>query len=169
MKRFSYAVASLLAVAFLIAGCEDKAAQIKIQEQQQTIQGLNERIGKLEEAVADLQRKSAGKETQERSDRDRLNEIQSLVNARLGQIDAAFQTQLTELRSDVQSMSELIAQRAAEDEAINKKLKDGQLYNENIRTEMESFFQNRMETTLDTMIDNRLRDVYPYLYYHKRY
>jgi hypothetical protein len=26
-----------------------------------------------------------------------------------------------------------------------------------------------METTLDTMLDNRLRDVYPYLYYHKRY
>ncbi|MFH1377908.1 MAG: hypothetical protein ABIH86_04075 [Planctomycetota bacterium] len=169
MKRHLAIIGLAVAVTYMMTGCEDSTAQSKIEEQKQIIQGMSERIAMLEGAVAEMQRKTAGEETQARTDRDRLAEIQALVNSRLNAINTEFQTQLLAMREDVQQMNKLITDRAAEDEAINVKLKDGQLYNENIRTEMETFFQNRMETTLDTMLDNRLRDVYPYLYYHKQY
>ena len=169
MKRYIAVIGLAIAVISVMSGCEDTSAQTKIEEQKQTIQAMSERISKLESVIAEMQRQSAGKETQARTDRDRLSEIQALVNSRLNTINTDFQSQLLSMRDDVQQMNKLITERAAQDDAINAKLKDGQLYNENIRTEMESFFQNRMETTLDTMLDNRLRDVYPYLYYHKRY
>ena len=160
---------AILALLMAVAGCSDEQARKEALEAKQRVATLETKIADLETKLAELNARVGESSQNTATVDDRLREIETAANKGLAELQEQQQSDNRKLMDLVAEMKETVEKRAAEDDEMNKKLKEGMLYQENLKTEMESYLEGSLEPMVTEIIDHKLQDVYPYAFFRKRY
>lgn len=169
MSRKSVLFTVLAMTVLVLSGCTDETARKSNSEQASTIQELNAKISELQGDMKDLKKRMSDTQSQGESVDDSQRDFETRLLKKIQGLKNSQQGEFVELNELMVGLQKDVQARADEDREMNDKLKEGMLYQQNTRTEMETYLKNRMEEIVVEIIDNKLQEVYPYAYYKKRY
>ena len=169
MTRKLICATALAGLILCAASCVDEKAREDINSNQSQLDKMRQQIQDMDNQIKKMDNTVSGMHYEPTNVAQIQEKLENVISTRMLEIKNSQTNLLNEQIKKLNELSEQIQKNSKDDSEAIKKLAEGQLYTENIRTEMETYFKGAIEKTMETMIDSKLSEVYPYIYLNKRY